>query len=113
LNENAIAIVWTTTVIFWTIDVAGAVKSGAAPVEKATASHVHPMQGDEIRVLRRLQREQGLSSHVFVTEREGAADRTRSHRRCWTSRPDLGERWPSRLVATASSSKECNCRNGA
>ena len=30
LNENAIAIVWTTTVIFWTIDVAGAVKSGAA-----------------------------------------------------------------------------------
>jgi hypothetical protein len=25
----------------------------------------------------------------------------RSHRRCWTARPDLGERWPSRLVATA------------
>ena len=23
------------------------------------------------------------------------------HRRCWSSRPDLGERWPSRLVATA------------
>jgi hypothetical protein len=22
-------------------------------------------------------------------------------RRCWTSRPDLGERWPARLVATA------------
>jgi integrase len=31
---------------------------------------VHPMQGDEIRALRRLQREQGLSSHVFMSERE-------------------------------------------
>ena len=30
---------------------------------------VHPMQGDELRALRRLQREQGLSSHVFMTER--------------------------------------------
>jgi len=30
---------------------------------------VHPMQGDEIRALRRLQREQGPSSHVFMTER--------------------------------------------
>src|SRR5262249_16090205 len=32
---------------------------------------VHPMQGDEIRALRRLQREQGRSSHVFMTERDG------------------------------------------
>jgi hypothetical protein len=32
---------------------------------------VHPMQGEEIRALRRLQREQGPSSHVFMTEREG------------------------------------------
>ena len=32
---------------------------------------VHPMQGDEIRALRHLQREQGLSSHVFMTERDG------------------------------------------
>src|SRR5262249_16872986 len=31
---------------------------------------VHPMQGDEIPALRRLQREQGLSSHVFMTERD-------------------------------------------
>jgi integrase len=31
---------------------------------------VHPMQGDEIRALRRLQREQGASSHVFMTERD-------------------------------------------
>jgi hypothetical protein len=31
----------------------------------------HPLQGDEIRALRRLQREQGLSSHVFMTERAG------------------------------------------
>ena len=29
------------------------------------------MQGDEIRALRRLQREQGPSSHVFMTERDG------------------------------------------
>jgi len=28
------------------------------------------MQGDEIRALRRLQREQGPSSHVFMTERD-------------------------------------------
>src|SRR5262249_18480970 len=27
--------------------------------------------------------------------------RARSHRRCRTARPDLRERWPSRLVATA------------
>src|SRR5262245_16067386 len=32
---------------------------------------VHPLQGDEIRALRRLQREQGPSSHVFMTERHG------------------------------------------
>jgi type 1 fimbriae regulatory protein FimE len=32
---------------------------------------VHPLQGDEIRALRRLQREQGSSSHVFMTERDG------------------------------------------
>ena len=29
------------------------------------------MQGDEIRALRRLQREQGRSSYVFMTERDG------------------------------------------
>ena len=29
------------------------------------------MQGDEIRARRRLQREQGPSSHVFMTERDG------------------------------------------
>jgi site-specific recombinase XerD len=29
------------------------------------------MQGEEIRALRRLQREQGPSSHVFMTERHG------------------------------------------
>jgi len=32
---------------------------------------VHPMQGDKIRALRRLQREKGLSSHVFMSERDG------------------------------------------
>ena len=29
------------------------------------------MQGDEMRALQRLQREQGVSSHVFMTERDG------------------------------------------
>jgi type 1 fimbriae regulatory protein FimE len=29
------------------------------------------LRGDEIRALQRLQREQGLSSHVFMTERDG------------------------------------------
>ena len=32
---------------------------------------VHPTQGDEIRAPRRLQREQGPSSHVFMTEQDG------------------------------------------
>src|SRR5499427_1049651 len=32
---------------------------------------VHPMQGDEIRALRRLQREQPPGPHVFATERAG------------------------------------------
>jgi integrase len=32
---------------------------------------VHPLQGDEIRALRRLQRDQGQSSHLFMTERGG------------------------------------------
>jgi ABC transporter substrate binding protein/Phage integrase family len=31
---------------------------------------VHPLRGDEIRALRRLQREQGQSPHVFMTERD-------------------------------------------
>jgi integrase len=32
---------------------------------------VHPMQGDEIRALRRLQREQPAGPHVFASERGG------------------------------------------
>src|SRR5262249_23638884 len=32
---------------------------------------VHPLQGDEIRALRRLQREQKASPHVFQSERGG------------------------------------------
>ena len=32
---------------------------------------VHPLQGDEIRALRRLQREQAPGPHVFATERGG------------------------------------------
>jgi integrase len=38
---------------------------------KSGSPSVHPLQGDEIRALRRLQREQGPSSHVFMTERDG------------------------------------------
>jgi integrase len=41
---------------------------------------VHPMQGDEIRAQRRLQREQGPSSHVFMTERDGPMTPRRSMR---------------------------------
>src|SRR5262249_31477153 len=36
---------------------------------KAGTPSVHPLQGDEIRALRRLQREQGQSNHVFQSER--------------------------------------------
>ena len=39
-------------------------------VKNGTPS-VHPLQGDELRALRRLQREQEPSSHVFTTERGG------------------------------------------
>jgi site-specific recombinase XerD len=47
-------------------------RAACTSVGPRTARRVsHPMQGDEIRALRRLQREQGASSHVFMTEREG------------------------------------------
>jgi hypothetical protein len=36
----------------------------------------------------------------------GTSSRPRPHRRCWPARPDLGE--PSRLVATASSTRRLN-----
>jgi integrase len=38
---------------------------------KNGSASVHPLRGEEIRALRRLQREQGPSSHVFMTERDG------------------------------------------
>ena len=38
---------------------------------KSGSPSVHPMQGDELRALRRLQREQGASPHVFTSERGG------------------------------------------
>jgi type 1 fimbriae regulatory protein FimB/type 1 fimbriae regulatory protein FimE len=38
---------------------------------KSGTPSVHPLQGDEIRALRRLQREQAPSSHVFSSERGG------------------------------------------
>ena len=38
--------------------------------KKGTPS-VHPMQGDDIRALRRLQREQESSPYVFTSERGG------------------------------------------
>jgi integrase len=36
---------------------------------KRDTSSVHPLQGDELRALRRLQREQAPGPHVFVSER--------------------------------------------
>src|SRR5262245_21965290 len=39
-------------------------------VKNGTPS-VHPLQGDELHAIRRLQREQEPSSHVFTTERGG------------------------------------------
>jgi integrase len=38
---------------------------------KSGSPSVHPLQGDEMRALRRLQREQEASSHVFSSERGG------------------------------------------
>ena len=35
----------------------------------------------------------------------------RPHRRCWPAWPDLGERWPARLVATASEDRLSVRRN--
>jgi hypothetical protein len=35
----------------------------------------------------------------------------RLHRWCWPARPDLGERWPSRLVATAAEDRLTFRRN--
>ena len=35
----------------------------------------------------------------------------RPHRRCWPARPDLGERWPSRLVATATANRLITCEH--
>ena len=40
---------------------------------------VHPMQGDEIRALRRLQREQEASPHVFASERGGPVGQELRH----------------------------------
>jgi hypothetical protein len=36
---------------------------------------------------------------------------SRSHRWCWPARPDLGECWPSRLVATAAENRLSFRRN--
>jgi type 1 fimbriae regulatory protein FimB/type 1 fimbriae regulatory protein FimE len=49
---------------------------------------VHPMQGDEIRALRRLQREQAPGPHVFATERGGPM----APKAFWTLIQRLGER---------------------
>src|SRR5262245_41942617 len=47
--------------------------AGRLPVRRAKGGtpSVHPMQGDEIRALRRLLREQPPGPHVFATERGG------------------------------------------
>ena len=46
-------------------------RSGPTTVNSSVRTREYLMQGDEIRALRRLQREQGPSSHVFMTERDG------------------------------------------
>jgi type 1 fimbriae regulatory protein FimB/type 1 fimbriae regulatory protein FimE len=38
---------------------------------KSGTASVHPLRGDELRALRRLQRDYGPSSHVFISERGG------------------------------------------
>jgi type 1 fimbriae regulatory protein FimB/type 1 fimbriae regulatory protein FimE len=59
---------------------------------------VHPMQGDQIRALRRLQREQGASSHVFMTERDGPMTPNAFHALFVGS--GLGPRCNSRYIRT-------------
>jgi integrase len=65
---------------------------------------VHPMQGDEIRALRRLQREQGRSSHIFMTERDRSLGR-RPWRRLPSAlrTPFSTSRWPTPSSATMAS----------
>jgi integrase len=58
---------------------------------------VHPMQGDEIRALRRLQREQQPGPHVFATERGGPMAPKSFH----TLMVRLGERAKMRLDDTS------------
>ena len=41
----------------------------------------------------------------------GSGRRSRPHRRCWTARADLGERWSSRLVATATAIRLITCEH--
>jgi hypothetical protein len=59
---------------------------------------VHPMQGEEIRALRRLQREQGASSHVFMTERDGPM--TPRHSMRYSAGSQSGPKWPSQSALT-------------
>jgi len=48
-----------------------------------------------------------VGSEGVPSARTGARGhvRPRSHRRCWSSWLDLGERWPSRLVAKAAENR--------
>jgi len=59
---------------------------------------VHPLQGDEIRALRRLQREQGRSSHVFMTERHGPMTPKAFH--ALLGRIGTGPACPSQCIRT-------------
>jgi hypothetical protein len=58
----------------------------------------------------------GQSYFNIHTENNGGGENprstcSRSHRWCWTARPDLGGRWPSRLVATAAENRLSFRRN--
>jgi site-specific recombinase XerD len=46
-------------------------RPAARPQEQKGHPSVHPMEGDEIRALRRLQREQETAPYVFISERGG------------------------------------------
>jgi integrase len=56
----------------WPLVARGASLAVVRPCRTGAAQVSTPMQGDEIRSFRRLQREQGPSSHVFMTERDGS-----------------------------------------
>src|SRR5262249_21134023 len=56
-----------------------------------------------------IQLRSGIQGYRYLLGRR-LGDSSRPHRRCWTAGSDLGERWPSRLVATAAADGLSDCR---